>query len=282
MKRPAPPPLPSLPITEDSGSVSTPDRLVEAAGEIFAEHGFQNATVREICQRAEANIAAVNYHFGDKRGLYHAVFLYAHSCAGSDEVAGHLQASQPRAKDTSSVSKAAPAARLRLYIHALLGRILDEGRPAWHAKLMAREMVEPTGVLDDLIERSIRPHFDALQRLIRELIGPRAPDETIRLCAISIVGQCVFYRHSRPIIARLYPDLRFTAEQVRKTAEHIADFSLEGLSHYVGTRSATRARAPSAAMSSARSGSAASGAAASGVHVRGVPRVQMKRARKAG
>src|SRR3954467_4549181 len=99
----------------------TPERLIAAAGEIFAERGFANATVREICDRALANIAAVNYHFGDKRGLYEAVFRKAHACTAP--------AAQPKPG-----TPADPRAELRVYIRELIGRIFDEGRPAWHAK----------------------------------------------------------------------------------------------------------------------------------------------------
>ena len=50
---------------------ATRDRLLMAAGEVFAEKGFDKATVREICQAANVqNIAAVNYYFGDKERLY--------------------------------------------------------------------------------------------------------------------------------------------------------------------------------------------------------------------
>src|SRR5688500_1118917 len=60
---------------------TTRQRLLEAAGEVFAEQGFSKATVRDICTRAGANIAAVNYHFGDKEKLYCAVVRYAQGCA---------------------------------------------------------------------------------------------------------------------------------------------------------------------------------------------------------
>ena len=51
----------------------TRERLIEAAGQLFADHGFRKVTVREICRVAHANVAAVNYHFGDKLGLYREV-----------------------------------------------------------------------------------------------------------------------------------------------------------------------------------------------------------------
>ena len=55
---------------------TTRDRLIEAAGELFAEKGFKETTVRDIIERAGANLAAVNYHFGDKERLYEEVILH--------------------------------------------------------------------------------------------------------------------------------------------------------------------------------------------------------------
>ena len=62
----------------------TKTRLLEAAGEEFADKGFEGATVRVICDRAGVNLAAVNYHFGDKEHLYVQALLHAHRC-GSDD-----------------------------------------------------------------------------------------------------------------------------------------------------------------------------------------------------
>ena len=65
----------------DTSHAETRRQLLEAAGEVFAEAGYRDATVREICRRAGANIAAINYHFGDKEKLYAEVLRYSHGKA---------------------------------------------------------------------------------------------------------------------------------------------------------------------------------------------------------
>src|SRR5205085_319722 len=59
-------------------SDTTRERILDAAGEIFAERGFDAATIREICKRADANIAAVNYYYRDKECLYLEAVVRAH------------------------------------------------------------------------------------------------------------------------------------------------------------------------------------------------------------
>src|SRR5262249_5058158 len=100
------------------GSRDTRQRLLEAAGEVFADRGFRDATIKEICRRADANIAAVHYHFGDKEEFYRTVIQYAEQCAPENSPAD-------RAPD-------APAEkRLRAHIESFLVRLFDEGQPAW-------------------------------------------------------------------------------------------------------------------------------------------------------
>lgn len=201
-------------LTPDS-SPDTRSRLLEAAGEVFAESGFKNATIREISQKAGANIAAVNYHFRDKEGLYRAVFDYAAHCAlAKYPIGGGIDASAPAEE------------RLRVFVKTYLSRLLDEGRPAWHGKLMAREMVEPTGALDILAEQFARPQYQRLSGIVRELLGAGATDERVRRCAASIVGQCLFYKNCRPMIDRLMPEQKYDEAAIGELAAHVAAFSL--------------------------------------------------------
>lgn len=216
----------------------TRERLIEAGGEIFAEQGFQNATVRDICAAAGANLAAVNYHFRDKLGLYAAVLQAAHHCA------------MERHPPTAGLSAGASTAeRLHAFVRSFLYRILDRGRPAWHGKLMAREIAEPTAALDQLVEQAIRPNFDLLRSILRDHLGPEFTDQEIRACAWSIVGQVLFYHFARPVIERLVPGIGFEPAEIDRLADHITRFSLGALD---ARKSGRVAAAPQRAGRSAR------------------------------
>lgn len=198
-------------------TAGTRERLLAAAAETFAENGFRAGTVREICRRAKANVAAVNYHFRDKAGLYEEVIRDAERRA-TEKYPLH-PADLP----------ADPEERLRLFVRQFLQRILDPGVRSQHGRLMSREMIEPTAALDRLVEEAIRPQCLLLQQTVRGILGPSAPEDQVRLGAMSVVGQCVFYHHSRPVIERLFPDMAFGPELIDRLAEHVAAVSIAGL-----------------------------------------------------
>jgi AcrR family transcriptional regulator len=193
-------------------------RLLEAAGEFFAQQGFRRATVREICISAKANIAAVNYHFRNKEGLYTAVLQHG------------LAASLKRHPPDSGVDlTASPERRLHAFIHSFLQRLLIGTSQGAYARLMVREMSEPTAALEVVVREHIRPLSDRLIGIVREIVGPQESEESVMHNAMSIVGQCVFYRHAEQVIATLAPSQRHTPQAVAKLADHITRFSLAGL-----------------------------------------------------
>ncbi len=195
----------------------TRQQLLEAAGTVFAERGFRNTTVREICQRAGANIAAVNYHFGDKEKLYLEVFRYSR------------EKELERFPSLRESAPLPPEKKLAVFVHSLLLRIFDTGEASWHGQLMLREMIEPTAALDFVVAEKIRPMSDHLRGLVAELLGGRATDERVRLCSFSVVSQCVFYCHCDPVIQRLDPEQTAADSSLEKLAEHITAFSLAGM-----------------------------------------------------
>jgi AcrR family transcriptional regulator len=205
-------------VKPDSDQAETRQLLLEAAGEVFAEAGFRSATVREICQRAGANIAAIHYHFGDKERLYSEVLRFAYH-----------QAVQKYPPDLGVQAGAGVEERLRAFVRAFLLRIFDQGRFAWRGKLIAREMIEPTRALDSVVKEEMQPQAVLLSSIIRQALGPAASEETVRWCGCSIVSQCVFYHHCQPVIARLFPKQKFGPDEVEALARHITQFSLSAL-----------------------------------------------------
>jgi TetR/AcrR family transcriptional regulator, regulator of cefoperazone and chloramphenicol sensitivity len=199
-------------------AADTRDRLLKAAGEVFSEVGFRAATVRDIVQRAGgANIAAVNYHFRDKEGLYAAVLEhFAREAVAKYPPHGGLP------------SDASPEKQLHAFVRALLLRIFDKGHQSVHGKLMAREMIEPTRALGRLVEQVIRPMYGRLCAIIKSIGGSRVSLAQVERSAKSVVGQCLFYKHCGAVLERLEGRLPGEGD-VDALVDHIVAFSLRGI-----------------------------------------------------
>lgn len=190
------------------------EHLLNAAGEIFAERGFAATTIRDICGRAGANVAAVNYYFRDKHGLYIEAVKRAH-CS-------HVLL------DFNSLTSASTAQKLHLFITGMLTHLLDDSRPSWHARLMMRELAEPTEACTALVESYIRPQALELEKILRDVV-PSSNRADFYMHGFSIVSQCLFYRVQRPIAELLVGPANYAAYTVPKLAAHITRFSLLGL-----------------------------------------------------
>ncbi|MFT3786674.1 MAG: CerR family C-terminal domain-containing protein [Tepidisphaeraceae bacterium] len=196
----------------------TRDRLLDVAGEEFAASGYEKATIRDIVARAKANIAAVNYHFGGKQQLYRAAMQH-----------GIDVSSKLYPLDEALVDARTPKHRLHAFVRMFLRRILAGGKPAWHGRLMAREMAEPTGALEELARNTMRPFIDTLQEIVREIVGDHLSQLQLERCVMSVIAQCVFFNHARPVLEVMYPDHMREPMDVDGIAEHVAQFSYAGL-----------------------------------------------------
>ena len=192
-------------------------RLLEAAGAVFAEHGFRAATVREICARAGANVAAINYHFRDKLGLYVEVIRSSIGFHGEHD---------PRRLRLDEVP--APQA-LRLLIASMLERALGSDRSAWYLRIMSHELAQPTEALPRVVDEVISPNYAILRGVLARILDRDPGDDVTRLCAHGIIGQVVHFAAARPVIGILWPSMKMTPRQVSQIAKHIADFSLAGI-----------------------------------------------------
>jgi AcrR family transcriptional regulator len=213
-----------LKVVRRKHQTATPDptreKLLEAAGPIFANRGYQATTIREICAGAGANVAAINYHFGDKLGLYTEVLQQS------------VRAAQVLAVHNAPDHITSPEDVLRSLIRARLRSINGKDLPDWHPRLLAHEFAQPTPALRQLIDKLSRPIYKRLLELIGRIIGLPPDDDNTRLCAISVVGQVLAYVLPGPLLTEIWPQLRMTPEQVERVADHIADFSLSYLQDF--------------------------------------------------
>lgn len=200
-------------------------RLIETAGEAFGERGFDAVGIREICQRAGANVAAVNYHFGDKQGLYVACLRHAQSCRVEE-------LSPPNWPPDFT-----PQQKLRAFIHETLKSKLDATRPRWHLEMMLHEMARPTDACREIVEDYIRPMATTLAGILQELTPGSPWNRQSWLIGFSIVSQVLFYYIHQPVVRLLMGPEEFETLTLNVLTDHITQFCLAAIGHGPPVRS---------------------------------------------
>ena len=197
-------------------SDETRSRLIKAASEIFADIGYEAATTRDICIRAGANAAAVNYHFGDKLGLYVAVLQSI------------IAPSSVRAQE-KTMPQTKPELALRQFIEAMLENLFSTGSADQYSRIMVHELAHPTPALAQVVEQLIRPRAKLLSELVSRYTGHSPSSLETRLAVHSVIGQVVHYVHARAVIKMMWPAWSFDAAMRKRIVDHLTDFSLAGL-----------------------------------------------------
>jgi hypothetical protein len=116
--------------------------------------------------------------------------------------------------------------KLSDFIATFFRRVLTGPDDTWHTKLVLREMANPTEACAELVQSSIRPQFEILISILRELLPTDVSPERVRLTAFSIVGQCLFYHFADPVVRNLLTADEYSQLDVTMLAQHVFDFSL--------------------------------------------------------
>ncbi|MDA8137046.1 MAG: CerR family C-terminal domain-containing protein [Desulfobacteraceae bacterium] len=202
-------------MTKREDGKETKRKLLDAACEVFAQKGFRDAKVAEICQEAGANVAAVNYYFRDKENLYRESWL--HSLRHFME------------RDPTESNAGTPQQRLRDYIYNMIQNFTGEDKMQRFSRLYQMEMVNPTGLIQDTWREQLDSRRQRLHAIIRDIIGTQADELSLRLCELTIISQC------RVFVTLKRNDLEYmlgqplTPEVIQRIADHIAEFSLAGV-----------------------------------------------------
>jgi AcrR family transcriptional regulator len=192
-----------------------PQRLIAAAAEVFARHGYAGTRVREIVRAADVNLASVNYYFGGKEGLYAATLQQL--------------AEERLAQSAAAASDAVtPEEALGRQVLAILRRYVENGRDSPLGRILAHESMNPTVYFDRLIADIVRPELDRLRLIVQQVVPGRLDERAATRAAMSVLGQCVFYLFARGAVERLHPDLARPGE-TEALARHITAFSIAGL-----------------------------------------------------
>ena len=202
---------------KSSDDRETRARLLHAAARLFAERGYARVTVRDICKKARANVAAVNYHFGGKDGLYRAVMRHA------------METMHATTVDASEAGRGLPAAeRIRAYVSVFADRLLGVHHETWIHQLMLREMSDPTPALTMVAEEVLKPRMTYLSGAIAELLHCEPDDPRVLRCALSVTCQFNSMLWTKAV-AKLLDAEAGVPGSIDEIAEHIARFSLGGM-----------------------------------------------------
>ncbi len=194
-------------------------QLIEIAGRMFAERGFDGATGQDICRRAAVNPAAIVYYFGGMAGLYRAVLEEAsHRLVTTDALAAAVAAERD------------PRRRLEAFLGLIVRALTGGVSRSWAGRLFGREFTSPTRVYGRAHDRALAARARILRSIVGALIARPADDPLVARACISIMAPCaMLLLVNRRKLQRLLPDLNLEAEAAPQITRHLVDFALAGL-----------------------------------------------------
>jgi AcrR family transcriptional regulator len=194
-------------------------QLLEAAGQVFAEKGFDRATGREICERAGANTAAINYYFGGTEGLYAAVIEAAHDRLITLDKLTATIAGKPDAR-------AKLESIMALAIDLLTGPVSH----SWVLRVLAREFLNPSAAIESLIDRQGIPKLRILKGIVGELMGLPDDHPAVARGCLTLVAPCsMLLVADRRMLKRAFPNLYLSRDYAAALAHHLTEYAVAGL-----------------------------------------------------
>lgn len=200
--------------------ISTKEKILKTASSVFSLNGYKETTIRMISEKADVNVASINYHFGDKENLYTEVIRYWAKDAFRDFPVDQLE------DQTLSAQK-----RIELFIHNTLICLLGkDGKGTGFGRLMALEAsISPSGVVHEVVKETIGRPTEYLKEALKEITGIE-DEEKLNVYTACIVGETVYFFLSKNLLADLFEigDLK-NEKQIHALAAHIYDFTIGAL-----------------------------------------------------
>ncbi|KIX11769.1 CerR family C-terminal domain-containing protein [Dethiosulfatarculus sandiegensis] len=190
-------------------------RVLNAACDEFSQKGFRDATVADICKQAGANMASVNYYFGDKASLY--VETWRHIYYDFKESV------------LSVLESGTAEEKLRRYIRFLIENYTARDDVKKFSRLYLMELLNPTGLIDDIWDEIVDPSREKLHGIVRGLMDTEVDEIKLVLCELSIINQCRVLSTVQETDLERFLKRPFDDDMIQQMIDHIIEFSLAGI-----------------------------------------------------
>jgi len=200
------------------------DRLLDAAEQLFSDHGFEGAGVRDIASAAGCNIAAINYYFGTKDKLYTEVWRR--------QLLQMRNARLQAIEQVMSESGGKPALEdlLRSFANAFVGPFRDESRSRRFMNLMAREMIDQRVPVNMFIDEVVKPTMGAIREALLRAC-PGLEESRIPLLIVFLAGQLMHVVHVKTMFEQAETE-EIPPFDLNEVVDHIVKFSAAGIRAY--------------------------------------------------
>ncbi|HMF68380.1 MAG TPA: CerR family C-terminal domain-containing protein [Phyllobacterium sp.] len=208
-----------LPGRREDGA-TTKAQILEAAGEVFAEKGFDRATGKEIAERAGSNSAAVNYYYGGIEGLYAQVLIEAHRrLLTYDKLVALAE------------GPGEPIEKLKILIGLIARTITGQESSSWALRVLSREILSPSSVFPVLVKQEILPKKLVVTGIIGEILGLPHDHPAVTRCALNIIAPfAMLLVGNKQIFTQVLPGLNSGEPEAQEAiVEHFQRFAIAGL-----------------------------------------------------
>lgn len=208
-------------MSHKNGEDLTRERILDTAEVLFAQKGYRAVSVREITSAAECNLAAVNYHFGNKENLYLEVFR-------SRWVPRAMRVRESFRESLASQDSLSASSVVRALAQAFVDGPLSDDERLRHSQLMTREMTQPTKAFKHVAEQVIQPFFQDLSDQLNSVLTNKVGEEQMLLNIFSIFAMVLYFNFARVAVSRL-TGRKYDSDFRSQLVEQITQFSLHGL-----------------------------------------------------
>jgi TetR/AcrR family transcriptional regulator, regulator of cefoperazone and chloramphenicol sensitivity len=196
-------------------SEKTRTKLIEAAGQLFAERGFNGVTVRDIAKRSETHLSALNYHFRSKEALYREAILEA---CKTDSITP---------KERKQLQKLDPDKALHILVKEAIKQYADQRASRWKSIIIDRECRDPSSVFEEIVETYLKPDIDFIAQMIGRIVEKPPESHAVRFAAIGLIGLLAIHSSYDHFIEAVAPGLRKVFHKKDWLVRHIVRMVLD-------------------------------------------------------